>query len=288
MTPDSYPRTFPADGPIAASISNGGGRVVITAADTPEVTVDLRPGTVSDPDGLGLVERATVAYHDGSLRIEIPERRGFRLSSGRAPSVDVLVTLPTGSTISTRTGSGDVETRGRLGSVDAEAGSGDVTVETCGDARLRAGSGTVQVGAAASVTARTGSGDVRIQRAHGDLDVEVGSGDVMLGDTAGDVRATAASGDVELASMSGEARLRTASGDIRVRRVVEGDLKTRSASGDIVIGIVEGTAVQLDVSSISGRISSELEPADAPADTDRTAVVTSQSVSGSITLIRTH
>jgi DUF4097 and DUF4098 domain-containing protein YvlB len=288
MSSNSFPRTFPADGPIAASISNGNGDVVITAADVPELTVDLRPGSAGDPDGLELVERATVAYHAGSLRIEIPERRGLQLSFGRGPSVDVFVTVPAGSTISTKTGSGDVRTDGQLGSVDAEAGSGDVSIDACGDARLRAGSGALLVGAAASVTARTGSGDVRIERADGDVDVEVGSGDVELGTTAGDVRVTAASGDVRLDSMGGEVRLRTASGDIDVRRVVEGDLRTRSASGDIVIGIAEGTAAQLDVSSISGRVRSELEHTDAPADTDRTAVVTSQSVSGSITLIRTH
>src|SRR4029079_3796491 len=78
--------------------------------------------------------------------IDVRDRgRGFGFSKG----ADVLVagTTPEGASVETKTGSAEVEGRGRFGSVEVETGSGEVEFgEIAGDANINAASGDVQVG----------------------------------------------------------------------------------------------------------------------------------------------
>lgn len=272
---------FTADGPIGLTVEQRSGDVVVTAADTPEIIVELRP---AGRDGDDLAQRTLVDFRSGALRIEVPRSTSFL---GRSNSVDIAVTVPAGSTVDARAGSGDIRLDGRFGAVNGKCGSGDIAVDTCDDLRLTTGSGDAYVNECAGASVRTGSGDIRLGSAGGTVDLESGSGGIEVEQPLHDGRASAASGDVRINTVDGRVELKTASGDITVHRAVEGDLRARSASGGITVGIVTGTAANLDVSSISGSIRSELDRADAPADSDRTLLLSVSTVSGGVRLHRT-
>jgi DUF4097 and DUF4098 domain-containing protein YvlB len=94
------------------------------------------------------------------------------------------------------------------------------------------------------------------------------------------------SGDVAVGRGGDELRATTGSGDVRIDSVERGDVNVRVASGDIRAGVRAGTAAWLDVGTVSGRVSSELESASSPGATDRQVRLRLQSVSGDIELLR--
>ena len=98
------------------------------------------------------------------------------------------------------------------------------------------------IGADASVTAA--SGDVFIRSVHGEAIVRTASGDVRVEEAADSITA------------------QTASGDLRIGSATAGRVALQSASGDQQVGIRRGSAVHLDVRTMSGDATSELEVRD--------------------------
>src|SRR5579875_40247 len=81
-----------------------------------------------------------------------------------------------------------------------------------------------------------------------------------------------------------EVTAKTASGDVWIEAACGGLAETLTVSGDIRVGVAPGRDVYLDLSTFSGDVSSELEPAGETAE----AVMTVQcrTVSGDITVQR--
>ncbi|MGH3658435.1 MAG: DUF4097 family beta strand repeat-containing protein [Micromonosporaceae bacterium] len=280
-----YPRSFPAAGALAVSVRLDAGTVDVTASDVTEAVVDLTPAEAGDRAALDLIEKSQVDLRGNALRIEVPRGHGFG-GFRRSPAVLVKVTVPRGSSLECDTGSADLQVAGSIQALDYGTGSGDVTVEACGDVRVRTGSGDAQLREVAAASVKTGSGDITIDKSSGDLQLQTASGDIQVGDLAGDARLSTGSGDVELGTTRGRIGAKTASGDISVRRADSGDLAATTASGDVTVGVPAGTAARLDCSSVSGRVHSHLEPTDAPGDAERHLSLAARTVSGSVTILR--
>lgn len=224
-------------------------QVRIPAGDITVKAVPTQVATVRlDPSGRGgdkLLTAMRVEFDQGLLSVIAPERSGLL----RGGSIDAVVELPEGSSCLVDCASADVSCTGELSSAELRTASGDVSVERVnGLARIGTASGDVFVGAAAEVTANTASGDLSIERADGDVAV------------------TTASGDVRIASASG-------------KRV---DVK--ATSGDISVAVTPGIGVYLDVSTLSGTISSELEPSDESGGAEMT--VYCRTISGDVRIQR--
>ena len=124
--------------------------------------------------------------------------------------IDYEIRVPAGVDVTAKTGSGDIELDGALGTVSLQTGSGDV------DADLAAG----------SITTRTGSGDM----------------DLRLGNAPTQVTANSGSGDVDITVPGGQSYAvtsRTGSGDrdINVPQQSTSDRKieVQTGSGDISV-----------------------------------------------------
>jgi putative adhesin len=52
----------------------------------------------------------------------------------------------------------------------------------------------------------------------------------------------------------------TASGDVQIGTVARGEATVRAVSGDVNVGVASGTPVWMDLSSVTGMATSELEP----------------------------
>lgn len=238
-------RTFETPSPITIDARNSAGTVLVEAAETGETVVEVEP---LDDAAEETMEFVRVEFRGRDLRIEMPEKRGF---FGRNPRFALRVRCPEGSRLSARARSADIETRGRLESVEARSASGDVDLD--------------QVERDASV--QTASGDVEIELA-GSVAVNTASGDATIGHCLGDLKANLVSGDLTVRTADGSVEAHTVSGDLRLETVGMAPVAANSVSGDVLVRIRRGATVWLDVRSISGDTHSDLDVGDGPPTDD--------------------
>jgi DUF4097 and DUF4098 domain-containing protein YvlB len=247
------PREFPADRPITAVVRVGSGAVTIVGEDRPSAQVLVEAYDASEAS-INAADGTHVELRGEELIVEAPETKGNFLIR-RSGRVRVTVRVPLDTNVRVRTGSADTVCEGRLGEVSINSGSGDTRVaETSGDLSLNTGSGDLRAEVIGGVLRVNGaSGDVQVARARSDVNANLASGDLAVEDAAGQVRVTTASGDIALGTVRGE------------------KVHVNSASGDVVVGVLAGTLVWLDLSTVSGSTTSELDmtdqgpPKDAPS-----------------------
>jgi DUF4097 and DUF4098 domain-containing protein YvlB len=254
---------FPGSDPIDAAVDLASGRVTLDAAPVSATTVNVAPSRFSR-NAEKMIDEVRVTFDDGLLEVAGPRRPG--LFRGQA-SFDVTITLPEGSRCRARTASADINCTGDLAELDAHTASGDIAAAAVtGHLKAETASGDVRTGEAGSAEIRTASGDVRLTRAHGDASVRTASGDVNISAAAGHVAAVTASGDVRLAS------------------VAQGSTQASTAAGDVTIGVAPGVGVYLDLASVTGSVTSQLDETE-PSD-DVALEVRCRTVSGDIRIVR--
>lgn len=143
---------------------------------------------------------------------------GVSVRSGGG-GVRAVVRVPIGMAVRARTQAGSIVTTGPLAEVDAETGSGRITISTADTVIAETGSGDVVIQVATTLDARTGSGDVVIRQLSGHARVSTGSGDIVAHVVnGGQLRGRTGSGDIIMTADPGvlvdRAQLRTSSGDI--------------------------------------------------------------------------
>ncbi len=237
---------FPASEPIEARIRIPDGSITVAAVPTQDVTVEIEPAHArwGGDDPLSQIR---VEFEGG--RLLIGDQKRFGLLTGRSSQFDVVVRLPEGSSCEIDTAVADVRCNGTLGALEVRTVSGDV--------------------AAGHV--------LRL------AEVQTASGDVQL-DRSGTARVRTVSGDIVIGGSDGDATCQSVSGDVAIRRAATGRIDVKTTSGDITVGVIPGICLRLDLATLSGDASSELEDSDAGGDV--TATVTCRSVSGDVRLAR--
>jgi DUF4097 and DUF4098 domain-containing protein YvlB len=248
---------FHTPDPVRLTAENGSGRVRVTATESAETRVVVS-GRHAD--------EVEVSQHGREIRVIPPQRRAGFLNGDDSLDIDVL--LPAGSDLAIRTGSADVTAEGPVGVVQVKTGSGDVDLEqVCEDLQVKCGSGDVRIGEAqAAAAVSTGSGDVEIGRNRGPAVVKTGSGDVRFREA------------------TTEVSVMTGSGDLVLDTVREGRFQAKGASGSIHVGIPAGTPVWTDITTLSGRIHSDVEGTGAPAEGAAHVELRASTVSGDVVL----
>jgi Putative adhesin len=264
--------TFETPGELTLDLKIPSGRIDVetSAGSTTEIELDVR----------GNEERAAELLEDA--RIELEERRGGHelvvWAENRSgwrfwdrADFRLTVRAPEGANLRVSTASADVRGRGRFGTLDAEAASGDIEIDDVGG----------------DATAKTASGDITLRSVAGSTSVNTASGDAELGRIDGPISVKTASGDVEVAEAGSGAGISTASGDQHIAAVAAGSVDLKSASGDIRVGIREGTNLFVDARAMSGDLSSEVELGDEPGGGDGPEVeLRAVSMSGDIKVVR--
>jgi len=281
--------TFQTPGETRLDIRLGAGEVRLETAEVQETTVVLEPLRGNDAS-TAAVENARVELRDrGNGHEVVIDVRDRGRGIFRNAEVLVAVTSPEGTSVETKSGSADVEGRGRFGSVEVETGSGDVEFgEIAGEANVNAASGDVQISSVGGdARVNTASGDVQIRSIAGEAKINSASGDVILRDVRGELSVNSASGDVLVREAGSAVGINTASGDQEVGSVVSGKVTLKSASGDLKVGIREGTSLWVDARSRSGEVRSELPVSDLPPDGNGPSVeLRANTMSGDITVAR--
>ena len=275
--------TFETPGPTTIVVRTGAGHVTVAAGDTDTTTVEL---TALNSAGEEAIAQATVEQSRHTVVVHLPKHRSGLLRQG--PSVGIAIICPHGVSLDLKSDSADLRATGQFKEASCATGSGDIDVETVtGAARLRTGSGTItagEVGQALSVS--SGSGDINVEASRGTGTVKVGSGDISIGELDGQTVTKTGSGDVEVGRLGGSLVTKTGSGSLTVRRASTGSVNAAGASGDITIGVEQGTAAWLDVSTLTGKVRQELEETGAPTEKQQRVEITAHTVSGDLRVHR--
>lgn len=231
---------YPCPGPISLDLRVAAGEVTVVAEPRDTAAVEITAQDSSDTSQRA-VAQTRVAYGGGWLRVQAPEH-GFA-PFWRSGRVRVAIRVPEDCALHVKTASARVECTGRYASGNLGSASGHLSVEhATGDLRLSCV-----------------SGQVAVERADAQLNVHVTSGTVRVGYAAGDATASSVSGDVEIARAGASVTASATSGDVRIGAASAGTVKAMTVSGSVRLGVVPGTRVWLDLGSVSGRTSTDLD-----------------------------
>jgi DUF4097 and DUF4098 domain-containing protein YvlB len=270
---------------ISVEINLPVGDAWITASDRSDTVVEVRPRNASNKVDVNAAEQTTVEYAAGRLMIRAPKswrRYGF----GSGPSVDVLIDVPSGSSVQADASWGAFRCEGPLGECRFHT-AGNIRLEQTGQLEIDSSYGEIaaeRVDGPVRVT--TSSGKVRLGTVAGTVEVKNSSGDCWVGESAGDVQIKTASGDITVDRALASVSARTAHGNLRIGEVVRGSVDLQTSYGGIEIGVRRGSAAWLDVSSRIGRVRNALETTEGPAETDETVEIHATTSYGEIIVRR--
>ena len=146
-------------------------------------------------------------------------------------------------------------------------------------------SGDIRIRQGRRIYTKTASGNTRVDRVEEVFKGKSASGDLRVGEAHGTVEISTASGDVRIADTDAIIDVATASGRIQIERYVGSDISLKSMSGNFEVGMESGTKVDLDASSLSGRV--KWPPKlDVPPEVKREVSFKAKSVSGDLTIKR--
>jgi DUF4097 and DUF4098 domain-containing protein YvlB len=264
---------FEQEGPIRLDLRLPSGTISLDSHDEPATTVEL-DATRDSEELREVIDNARIElrpHRDGHEVVVDVHRKRFKLFDFMGGEIILRVRAPRGTDVAITTASADTDARGTWGALKVATASGDLRFdELIGD-----------------VDIKTASGDIDLNRVGGRTSISSASGDVGVGEVAGDTTVRSASGDVEIGEALGSVTVQTASGDQSLRSVSSGRVTMQSASGDQTVGIARGSRAFLDVKTMSGDASSELDITDAPAEGEVPQVeVRATAMSGDIRVVR--
>ncbi|MFF6882940.1 DUF4097 domain-containing protein [Streptomyces sp. NPDC012421] len=275
--------SFDTPAPISVTAFVYAGSLQFSAGDRPDTVVEVRPRNAKKDLDVRAAEQTEVGYASGVLTIRTPKANLL----GRGGIVDVTVDLPTGSRVDATGVGASVLGEGRLGETSVKVSAGEVRLDTTGPLKLDAahGASTVdRVDGAAEITSSTGS--LRVGTIAGPAVLKNSHGSTIVDHVTGELRVNGAHGAVEIVRADANVTGTTTHGNLRVSEVSHGEVHLETSNGSIEVGVREGTAAWLDVSSHRGQVRNALAASDAPTETEDTVTIRARTNWGNIDIRR--
>ncbi|MFE7190264.1 DUF4097 domain-containing protein [Kitasatospora sp. NPDC057541] len=276
--------SFDSPEPISVTAHVEAGSIRFVAEDRPDTAVEVRPRDPKKDLDVRAADQTEVGYANGTLTVRTPRPRYL---VGRTGTVDVTVELPVGSRVDLTGAWAQVLGEGRLGEVRVKTSAGDVRLDAAGPLTLTASHGSItvdRVEGRAEIT--TSSGSLRVGLADGPAVLKNSHGTTTVGAATGDLRVSGANGDIEIRRAEASVTATTAHGTLRVGEVARGTVQLETSYGAIEVGIREGAAAWLDVSSVSGQVRNLLAASEAPAETEDAVRIHARTRYGNIDIVR--
>lgn len=276
--------SFETPAPISVTAHVEAGSIGFTAGERRDTVVEVQPRDPAKEQDVRAAGQTEVTFAGGVLNIRTPKQRYLL---GRTGTVDVTVGLPAGSNAAVTGAWAQVLGEGRLGEVRVKTSSGDVRLEQAGPLHLTASHGSVTVErAVGTAEISTSSGSLRIGTLDGPAVLKNSHGNTTVGTATGELRVSGANGDIDIARAEASVNATTAHGTLRVAEVSGGAVKLETSFGAIEIGIREGVAAWLDVSSGRGQVRNTLTASETPEGSEGTVEVRARTRFGNIDVRR--
>lgn len=263
-------QTFETPEPITADLNVEAGRVRVIARDRVTTVVDVRPANEKRRADVEAAERTRVDLVAGRLDVRASRPRYLGLL-GKPGSIEVVVQLPAGSQVRGQVSYGDVDVEGRVG-----------------DCAVKTSYGNLRVDEAAAVELHTSAGDITVGRAAGPAELSTSWGDVRIGEAGGETNIKTAGGDIRVEKACAATSARTSYGDVTVVEATGGSVTLATSYGNVRIGVPQGMAAYLDVTSEHGNVRNELLPSDDAPESQETVTVRARAKYGDITINRSQ
>lgn len=273
---------------ISLNVEYNLGDIRVTAGDRTDTVVDVRPSDAGSAADTRAAERTSVDFSNGTLFIRgSKDWKRFAILTGNG-AVDVIVGLPSHSDVRWEAGMGKFDGEGNLGQCDLKTGMGHIRLDRAGAVKAESGYGDVVVDqAAGDVDLKTGSGEIRVNRIGGSTQIRNSDGHIRIGDAAGEVHIKAANGNIQIGKAQSSVTAKSANGKIRVGEATRGSVVLETAYGDVGVGIPEGTAAWLDVSTKYGKVRNALAATEGPGESMESVEVRARTSYGDVAIHRT-
>ncbi|MFE6689398.1 DUF4097 domain-containing protein [Streptomyces sp. NPDC057743] len=277
--------SFDTPEPISTTAHLTAGSLRFAAGDRADTVVEVLPRDPKKDQDVRAAEGTEVSYAGGVLTVRTPKQRYL---VGRTGTVDVTVELPTGSNVEMTGDWAQLFGEGRLGEVRVKKlASGDVRLDATGPLQLNVAHGSItvdRVEGLAEIT--TSSGSLRVGTVNGPAVLKNSHGSTVVGAAIGELRVSGAHGDIDIQRAEGSVTATAAHGTLRVGEVARGAVQLENSYGAIEIGVREGTAAWLDVSSERGQVRNTLDASESPEEAEDTVEVRARSRYGNIDVRR--
>ena len=262
--------TFNTPSPISVALELYAADVRFAVSDRTDTTVEVRPSDPNKAADVKAAENTRVEYDEAGRTLTVvsrkPRNRFVNFSSKRPESIDLLIQLPTGSDVRGETDLGDFRSDGALGTVALKTDLGCVNLAETGPLTVRGGVGKITVeGVSGTAEVHSGSGDIRLGAVDGTAEVSNANGRVQVGVVTGAANIKNSNGSVSVERALSDLTAASSNGAVRIGEVVRGKVSATSKNGSVEVGVREGSAAWLELSTGLGRVYNELDSTDAPA-----------------------
>jgi hypothetical protein len=266
--------TFDTPEPVDLRVALPSGNVDVSTHDQPTTEI------IIEGDERAAGEEVEVEQRGSQIRVKIEPRNRW----GNGHDYDVHITVPTSSDARVETASAEVHLGGEYGDVRGNSASGEFTVDVANSVRLETASGEIHVEHLRDDGKfNSASGEINIERCDGSkLEVSTASGEIHVAYAAGDLRANAASGDISIDEVYGDFQAAVASGDVHVEYLHDGEARVETVSGDVDLGVADGTAIWLDIHTMTGDVDVEQEMGGEPEPGQPTLQLRVNTLSGDV------
>ncbi|WP_369230634.1 DUF4097 domain-containing protein [Streptomyces sp. R21] len=277
--------SFDTPEPISVTAQVPAGSIRFTAGDRLDTVVEVQPRDPKRDKDVRAAEQTEVTYTSGVLTVRtLPRRRSLVGPNGL---VDVTVDLPTGSLVDVTGSWTQVLGEGRLGEVRVKTSTGDVRLDTTGPLTLTVAHGPVTVDRVEGLAEITSSsGNVRVGLVDGPAVLKNSHGTTTVGAVTGELRVCGANGGIDIERAEASVTGTSTNGHLRIAEVAGGEIQLETSNGAIEVGIREGVAAWLDVSSNRGQVRNTLAASETPEQTEDTVKVRARTNWGNIDVLR--
>jgi len=234
----TFDRTLSVSGPVDLEVLTRSGDVRVRAGSSGSVQIHAKIyvgdhwfGGRREDDVHAIEQNPPIRQDGNNIHIEYVNYHNI--------SIDYEITVPTETTVRTKSGSGDQTIEGTHGNADVQTGSGDVKLSNLQD----------------EIRVQTGSGDLRAREVSGSLRGSTGSGDVEIEELGpGDIDFHTGSGNITARGVQGSFHGETGSGEITAEGQQSGTWDARTGSGNVRLRLPSNAAFEADISTSSGSI----------------------------------
>ncbi|GAA2226450.1 DUF4097 family beta strand repeat-containing protein [Promicromonospora sukumoe] len=276
--------TFPAPHPVPVVVDVPFGNLHVVAGERDDVVVTVLP-TDKKSGSVRAAEEIRVERDGDAVTITYPNSWKQYVLPFAAGTADITVELPAGSELRGKTGS--LYAEGALASVDMTLSSGNVTLDDVDRVNLKVSAGAVSVRRTTGPgEIKVSAGSVRVDEVAGDMTIRASNGATTVGSVTGTLQVHGAHADITVSRLHGTLTAKSAHAGIRVNNLESGSATLTNSYGGIEIGVPEGVAAYLDVSSEHGSVRNHLTPTEGPVENESTAEIHASTGYGDVVVRR--